>query len=78
MMTLNGICVFIVRTPTPTLKRTPRSKGRRILKKWVSRSYNWTHCESAVPDGQVLQSPVGLHMTHHTYLNLVDTLKLRQ
>lgn len=67
---IDGIAVFIVSTPAPTLKRTPRSKGRRIWKRWVARDYNWTRYESPVPDGRVLRSSEGLHMTYQTYVEL--------
>ena len=68
--TLNGMPVFIVHEPEPFQHSKPRSKRRRIRKKWAKNPKNWTTPRAAVEYPQVLRTRQGLIMDRRTFVEL--------
>lgn len=70
----HGIPIQVIKCEEPRQLRFPRSKRRRIRKKWSRRADNWTKPKPIVSDGQVLQMGKVLCMNEKTLQSIKTRL----
>lgn len=57
-----GVPIFVVPEPRDVQVRFPRSRRRRIRKKWAARPENWSTGTAMIEEGEVWKTSDGLYM----------------